>query len=112
MKNLKIILLFLTTIFLASCSKDETTIVEPPSTSKLAISSIAPTSGLKNTTVMITGIDFSTTMSNNVVTLNGKTCVVNTASATSLNITIPRGAGSGVINVTVAGATVTTPNFS
>ncbi len=111
MKNLKLIVLFLTTIFIASCSKDETTIVEPPPTSKLAISSIAPTSGLKNTTVIITGVDFSTTMSNNVVTLNGKTCVVNTASATSLNITIPRGAGSGVINVSVAGATVTTPNF-
>ena len=111
MKNFKTIVLSLLVLFATSCSKDETTIVEPPPTSKLAISSISPTSGLKNTTVIITGVDFSTTMSNNVVTLNGKTCVVNTASATSLNITIPRGAGSGVINVTVAGATVTTPNF-
>lgn len=111
MKNFKTIVLSLLVLFATSCSKDETTIVEPPPTSKLAISSISPTSGLKNTTVIITGVDFSTTMSNNVVTLNGKTCVVNTASATSLNITIPRGAGSGVINVSVAGAIVTTPNF-
>ena len=111
MKNFKTIVLSLLVLFATSCSKDETTIVEPPPTSKLAISSKSPTSGLKNTTVIITGVDFSTTMSNNVVTLNGKTCVVNTASATSLNITIPRGAGSGVINVSVAGAIVTTPNF-
>ena len=111
MKNLKIILLFLTTIFLASCSKDEAPVVPVPLTSNLAISSINPTSGPKNTTVFLTGVDFSPNAISNIVTLNGKTCTVNTASATSLSITIPRGAGSGAINVTVAGFTTQSPNF-
>ena len=111
MKNLKIISIVLITLFIASCSKDDGQAVTPAPTSNLAISSINPTSGPKNTTVLITGVDFSTTILSNTVTLNGKACTVNTASTTSLNITIPRGAGSGSINVTVAGATVQTPNF-
>ena len=111
MKNLKIILIFVTTLFLASCSKDDAPVVTPAPTSNLAISSINPTSGPKNTTVFLTGVDFSPNILSNAVILNGKACTVNTASTTILSITIPRGAGSGLINVTVAGTTVQTPNF-
>ena len=111
MKNLKIILIFLTTLFITSCSKDDAPVVTPAPKSNLAISSINPTSGPKNTTVFLTGIDFSSNATSNIVTLNGKACTVNTASATSLSITIPRGAGSGTINVTVAGFTAQSPNF-
>ena len=111
MKNLKIILIFLTTLFITSCSKDDVPAAPPAPTSNLAISSINPTSGPKNTTVFLTGVGFSANAISNNVTLNGKACTVNTASTTSLSITIPRGAGSGAINVTVAGFTVQSPNF-
>ncbi|WP_395076817.1 IPT/TIG domain-containing protein [Flavobacterium sp.] len=110
MKTFKIILLFIATI-VASCSKDDTPELPPPPTSNLSISSINPTSGPKNTTVIVTGVNFSSNNTSNIVSLNGKPCTVNAASATSLTITIPRGAGSGVIKLTVAGVTVQTPNF-
>jgi IPT/TIG domain/NHL repeat len=105
-----VMLLFI--VILTSCSKDDATTTEPPKpTSNLAISSISPTSGFKNTTVFITGVDFSPNAISNIVTLNGKPCVVNSASGTTLNITIPRGAGSGKINVTVNGFTVQSNDF-
>jgi sugar lactone lactonase YvrE len=96
-------------IALVGCSKSDDEASKP--SSKLAISGINPNSGPKNTTVFITGVDFSPNAASNTVTLNGKACTVNTASATSLSITIPRGAGSGAISVTVNGTTVQSPNF-
>lgn len=114
MKNLKTILIFVIATIIISCSKDDTSTAPPvitPPSSNLAISSINPTSGPKNTTIFLTGVDFSPNAINNIVTLNGKQCTVNTASATTMSITIPRGAGSGTINVTVAGFTAQSPNF-
>ena len=114
MKKFKIIVILLIVIIAISCSKDDdpVTVTQTPiSASNLAISSISPTSGLKNTTVTLRGVDFSSNILSNTVTLNGKLCTVNSASTTVLSITIPRGAGSGDINVTVAGVTVQSPNF-
>lgn len=114
MKNLKTILIFVIAPIIISCSKDDTSTAPPvitPPSSNLAISSINPTSGPKNTTIFLTGVDFSPNAISNIVTLNGKQCTVNTAFATTMSITIPRGAGSGTINVTVAGFTAQSPNF-
>ena len=107
MKTIKNILAVLAFILVAACSKND----DATPISNLAISGINPTSGPKNTTVFITGVDFSTNAVSNIVTLNGKACTVNTASATSLSITIPRGAGSGKISVSVNGTTAQSPNF-
>ncbi len=107
MKTLKLFIC-LFALVIASCSKSDDASKQ---SSNLAISSINPNSGPKNTTVFLTGVDFSPNAASNVVTLNGKACAVNTASATSLSITIPRGAGSGTISVTVNGTTVQSPNF-
>ncbi len=107
MKTLKNTIAVLAFILVAACSRNE----EPTSVSNLAISGINPAAGAKNTTVFITGVDFSQNAVSNIVTLNGKACTVNTASATSLSITIPRGAGSGKISVSVNGTTVQSPNF-
>ena len=111
MKTIKILLI--TIIFTLTCCgrDDELITVEPAPASNLAISSISPTSGSKNTTVILKGVDFSSSILGNIVTLNGMPCEVNTASSTILSITIPRGAGSGNISVTVAGSTVQSPNF-
>ncbi|WP_309609480.1 hypothetical protein [Flavobacterium sp.] len=61
MKNLKTILIFVIATIIISCSKDDTSTAPPvitPPSSNLAISSINPTSGPKNTTIFLTGVDF------------------------------------------------------
>lgn len=78
----------------------------------LAITSITPTSGPKATVVTITGTGFSTTAANNTVTINGKTCTVNSATATQLMVVIPPAAGSGPIQVTVEGENVQSADFT
>jgi IPT/TIG domain len=99
MKNLKKIFAILCIISIASCSKDDNE--QPTPTSSISIASIVPSSGAKGTAVLLTGIGFSPNASSNTVTINGKSCVVNSATATALNITIPPAAGTGKIKVTV-----------
>jgi sugar lactone lactonase YvrE len=109
MKNLKLLTIVFLTI-LASCSKDDSK--EPLTNPNLAVSSINPTSGRKNTTVTITGLDFSPNLTSNKVTLNGFECTVNTASTTVLSVTIPRGAGTGNLVVTVGNSNTESPQFT
>jgi gliding motility-associated-like protein len=71
------------------------------------IASFTPTSGPVNTTVIITGTNFSTTPANNTVKFNGTTSVVTASTATSITTTVPSGATTGKISVTVAGNTAT-----
>src|SRR5882762_9563930 len=78
----------------------------------LAIASIAPTSGPKGTSVVITGTGFSATAASNIVTINGITAEVTNASETQLTIVFPAGAGTGVITVKVAGKTATSSTFT
>jgi sugar lactone lactonase YvrE len=114
LKTFKIITLLFITI-LSSCVKedvDNEIVVEPVKTSNLAISSIFPTSGPKDTTVSITGVDFSPNVTSNKVTINGMECSINEASSNILNVTIPRGAGTGNIVVTVGGNTQQGPVFT
>ncbi|MCE2994181.1 MAG: IPT/TIG domain-containing protein [Cyclobacteriaceae bacterium] len=77
----------------------------------LSITSIAPTTGAKNTTVTIVGAGFSTTAANNAVTINGKVCAVTNATDTQLTVTIPPAAGSGVIKVTTGTLTAESQTF-
>jgi sugar lactone lactonase YvrE len=109
MKNLKLLTIVFLTI-LASCSKDDSK--EPLTNPNLTVSSINPTSGRKNTTVTITGLDFSPNLTSNKVTLNGFECIVNTASTTKLSVTIPRGAGTGNLVVTVGNGNTQSPIFT
>jgi hypothetical protein len=78
----------------------------------LAITSITPTTGAKETEVVLKGTGFSTTASNNTVTINDKACTVTNATATQLTIVIPSGAGTGPIQVTVNGNTVESTTFT
>jgi len=65
------------------------------------IHSFSPISGNAGTTVVIAGINFNTTPSNNFVKINGLDAVVTAASETSLTVTIPAGAATGNISVEV-----------
>jgi gliding motility-associated-like protein len=71
------------------------------------ITSFTPPSGGISTTVSITGTNFSTTPANNTVKFNGTTAVVTASTATSIICTVPSGATTGKITVTVSGNTAT-----
>jgi hypothetical protein len=66
------------------------------------ISSVSATSGSIGSQVVISGTGFGAPQGNSVVTLNGAAVTVNTWGATSINITIPAGATSGPLAVSVA----------
>jgi hypothetical protein len=62
--------------------------------------------------VTITGTNFSTTTSQDVVSFNGAAAVVSAATATQLTVTVPRGAGTGAIRLTIGVNTATGPTFT
>jgi len=83
-------------------SATDFTVVSSP-----VVTSFDPTSGGTGTVVTITGTLFSSTISDNTVTINGTSATVTAASSTQLTVTIPSGATTGKIAVTVNGQTVT-----
>lgn len=64
-------------------------------------------SGSEGSTIVITGSNFSATPASNTVTIGGVVATVVSATATQLVVTVPSGAVSGVITVTVGGVTAT-----
>jgi len=66
------------------------------------ISAVAPASGLPGTQVNITGSGFGTSQSGSQATLNGVPVTINSWSDTSISCTIPSGASTGPLVVTVA----------
>lgn len=63
---------------------------------------IAPSSGLAGITITITGTNFSTTKSQNVVSFNGVAATVQTATSTKLTVIAPV-SSTGPVSVTVNG---------
>jgi hypothetical protein len=76
--------------------------VSAPSTTP-SITSLSPNSGPAGTAVMITGTNFGGSQGSSTVTFNGTAAVVNTWSATSITTTVPSGATTGNVVVTVSG---------
>ena len=106
MKNIIFISLLVLSI---SCKKEDEKIVTPIKT--IIINDVSPSSGVKNTLVLLTGSGFSEVLANNTVILNGKTCLVIEGTASELIVSIPPSAGSGKFNISAEGATGTSPNF-
>lgn len=73
------------------------------SDSAVAITAVVPDSGAVGDTITIQGMNFSTTPTENVVTFNGVTATVNTATVDSLITQVPEGATDGPIEVSVNG---------
>ncbi|MEZ4857140.1 MAG: IPT/TIG domain-containing protein [Gelidibacter sp.] len=65
------------------------------------ITSFSPTTGEEGTTVTIIGTDFSTILSNNIVTFNGVEATVIAATSTSLTVLVPIGATTGSIGIAI-----------
>lgn len=77
--------------------------------SQTSVIEFSPNGGAAGSTVTIWGTGFSTTPSQNTVTINGVTATVSTATANRLTVTVPAGATSGAIVVTAPSGTATAP---
>lgn len=101
--------LFLIQLFY-TCKKDSVNNkqVQPPPV--ITVTGIKPDAGKHGDTIIITGTHFNLNAADDTVKFNGKTGVVQKATADTLFVIVPLGAGSGV--VTVNGITVSGPPFS
>lgn len=81
-------------------------------TNAVSISGINPTSGIYGTTIKVNGNNFSPIVGENLVRINGMFATVTAASTTSLDVTIPKGAGTGIVTATVNGTTANGPVFT
>jgi len=83
------------------------------SPSALAILGFSPAQGSVGQTVAIQGQNFSATPSANTVQFNGTAATVSAATTNSLTVTVPPGAATGLISVTVGTATAnSSSNFT
>jgi uncharacterized protein (TIGR03437 family) len=94
----------------AVSSNDFQVLPSPTITSFSPASGYMPTEGVTGTTVIITGINFSTTAVDNIVKFNGVNAAVSTSTSTQLTTIVPSGASTGKITVSVNGITATSTN--
>ena len=73
------------------------------------VTSFSPSSGAVGSTVTISGSNFSTTASSNIVYFGGVKATVSSATATQLQVTVPAGAKDDLITVIVNNMVVETP---
>jgi hypothetical protein len=113
-------ILIATTLIATSCKKSgspsgpstPTGPTGPTAPTAPTISTVSPDTGAYNTVVTITGTNFSTTTSSDIVTFNGAAATVSAATATQLTVTVPKGAGTGTIKLTIGANTATGPTFT
>ncbi|HST49687.1 IPT/TIG domain-containing protein, partial [Jatrophihabitans sp.] len=74
--------------------------------------SVTPQHATPGSTVTIRGANFSSTPSNDQVSFGAATAAVSSAAPGSLIVTVPSGAVSGPVTVTVGGVTATGPSFT
>jgi YD repeat-containing protein len=89
------------------------TSISRAASSTLSFINFSPGSGPVGATVTIYGTAFSTTPANNTVTFNGTAATVTASTATKITTTVPSGATTGVIQVTVSAVSVSSSsNFT
>ena len=67
------------------------------------VTSLSPTSGAVGASVTIAGSNFGATQGGSTVTFNGTSATAGSWSATSIGVTVPTGASTGQVVVTVSG---------
>ncbi|NML42059.1 hypothetical protein HHL17_33040 [Chitinophaga sp. G-6-1-13] len=77
----------------------------------LGVVSLLPDNGLAGTTVTVTGIGFSANPADNIVTFNGVTANVVSATATTLEVVAPVNVTTGTVNVKVSSLDAIGPVF-
>lgn len=82
------------------------TVVPPP-----VILTVTPLSGPAGTVMTIAGLNFSTNIAENVVTINNNPLRIKTANEYALTLDIPAGIGSGELKLAVNGQEVAGPAF-
>ena len=92
-------------LLVLGCDPDDATTTSEKSGP--SITSFGPTSGPVGTEIFITGKNFSTTAANNTVKIGSIAATVTSATTTEIFITVPSGATSGAISVTVGDKTDT-----
>jgi len=96
MKSSPLLLVLLGSSLILSCTKSDPAPIP-------SIIAFTPNSGPVASSVTLTGVNFSGTPEANEVKFNGITAVVTASSGTSITATVPAGATSGIITVTVGG---------
>jgi hypothetical protein len=94
--------ILLVIVLITSCGGDDESATPTPS-----ITSFTPINGEVGAPVTITGTNFSTTPAQNQVKFGTIQAIVTAATATSLTTTVPTGASTSKISVTVNGQTAT-----
>lgn len=74
------------------------------------ITSFTPASAYSGDEVVITGTNFSPTMSENIVKFDGRKATVITSTSTTITATVPNFASSGMITVEIGGLIATSAN--
>jgi len=108
-------LIFLTALtFLISCSKSDDPSPSPATTATISsvTSPTGTTSGPKNTVITITGTNFITDLTKIQVKVNGKSCVVISATGTAITARIPAGCGTGIVELFLDGTRYAGPVFN
>jgi len=83
--------------------------IERHSSSAVSISEVTPDRGATGTAVIIYGTGFSQTPVDNTVSFNGTAATVTAATTTQLAVSVPPGAGSGLISVTTPSGSASSP---
>jgi N-acetylneuraminic acid mutarotase len=108
-------------VFSVSCKKTSDQPNTPPPVTdttkplspKPVITSFSPMTGAVDTTVTITGAHFSADISKDIVKFNGTTAVVKSGTDAQLVVTVPAGATTGKITVTIDTSTaISTQDFT
>ncbi len=89
-------MLLLAMVLAVSCSKSDVAPVP-------VITEFSPSSGPTQSSVLITGHNFSATANQNEVRFNGALGSVTTSTSTSITVKVPDNATTGIISVTIAG---------
>ncbi|MGZ3821932.1 MAG: IPT/TIG domain-containing protein [Flavisolibacter sp.] len=105
-KSLSLFLLLMVFINVIGCHKSDQ---QPVTQAAPTITGFSPAKDTVGGQVIILGTNFRTTTSENKVTINGLNANVSSASDSRLTVTVPEGATSGFITVSISGQTATTP---
>ncbi len=112
-KGKMVVLLLGLSVLVFSCKKNDDTVTPPPAATIAGVTGpTGLTSGPKNSVITITGTNFITDLSKIQVKVNGKVCIVLSATATSITAQIPPACGTGVVELLLDGALFTGPVFT